>query len=81
MLKFVRKCAHIDESVVLATENILASATMLNSNDLLMGDVLDIIHSLPFVESLLHPEFFNHPTLPFRLLRRTLGIQMVNPVS
>ncbi len=57
MLKFVRKCDHVDESVVFATENNLATPPTVNGGELLMEDVLDIIYSLIPVESLLQPDF------------------------
>ncbi len=55
MLNFVCKCDEIDESVVLAVTNILWNLPSLSGDYLLMGDVLDIIYSLPAVEILLHP--------------------------
>ena len=81
ILNFVCKCDEIDESVVLAVTNILWNLPRRSGDYLLIGDVLNVIYSLPAVEILLHPEFFNSATLPFRLLRRSLEIHLVNPVS
>ena len=80
MLKYVRKCGHVDEAVIMVIENITYILPTAEGNDYTMGDVAAILHRLPSAEHLLVPEFLGRASLPFRLLRRSLEMHLVNPV-
>ena len=58
MLKYVRKCDHVDEAVIMVIENITYMLPTAEGNDYTMGDVAGILHGLPSAQHLLVPEFF-----------------------
>ncbi len=45
------------------------------------NDVLNLVHGLPTVDSVLNPKFFTRATLVSHLLRHTLDIHQVNPIE
>ena len=74
MFKFLRRGDEIESAVANAISNILEETPNSKAVEFEMNDVLDMIHGLPPVETVLEPEFFSRPTLHFRLFRRCLDL-------
>ncbi len=81
IFRFFCRDDDLDTSVSLAIENILSETPTKEVAEFQMSEVLDIIHGLPTVETVLEADFFHRITLPFRHLRRCLDLHIVNHIN
>ena len=80
-IRLIRKTDDLDISVALALESTTQETPKIGTSDYKMDDALEMIHGLLSVEDVSKPELFNRKTLPFRIFRRALELQLVNPIK
>ena len=80
-MRLIRKTDELDMSIALALGSITRDPPKMGVTEYTLDNVFDIIHSLPPVEEVNKPDFFNRKSLPFRLLRRILELHLVNLIN
>ena len=80
-MRLIRRSLDLDRPISLTLESITQEPPKKGTSEYSMDDTLDIIHGLPPVEQVKKPKFFTRKTHPFRLLRRSLELHLVNPIK
>ncbi len=81
IMRFLHRSDDLETSVLVAVENILSDTPRRKVIQYQMSDVIDIFHALPPVQTVLNADFFDHATLPFRIFRRCLDLQIMNLIN
>ena len=78
MCKFFRRRDTLDYRVEEVLNVFMEKAHSLEGTDFPIADVTDLAHALRSLDSVLQLSFFERTTLGFRLLRRSLDLNLVN---
>ena len=81
MSKFLRRGDELENSIADAISNMLRILPSAEATEFSNEDVVDIIYGLPPVETIQMSEFFVRPAVHCRLLRRNLGLHLINPIK
>ena len=81
MVKFIQKKDDLNENVRGILGSMLEKPPSPEGADFIYTEVSDMANSLPAVDSALVPNFFTRASIVFRLIRRTLDMYLINPIT